>query len=355
MPYQVIHVGTGGFGKRWCEEFLPQATAAGLINVVAAVDIDPEALANAGPGLGLRPDKCYTDIQQAFAENSADVCTVVVPPAYHEQVVDVALANECHILSEKPIADTLPAAVRVANKVKQAGRKMGITMSHRFSQDKTTLRQAVKSAHYGPVDYVMCSMTCELRKFPTWGKFRYQAPDIMITEAGAHRLDMIADLAGARCRTVYTQAWNPPWSEFQGNIQAMVMMQFENQTRGFWEGSGANAVGLHPWANEYWRVECQEATLVLHDDKVQCFPYQADKYGATARDGEGAVLPLLEQPEWGHVWLIRQFVEWLDGGPPMATNVWENLYSAAIGAAAIESSRTGLPVDVLALLERVNK
>jgi predicted dehydrogenase len=353
LPFRVIHVGTGGFGKRWCEEFLPQATAAGLIEVVAAVDIDSDALVNAVRGLGLRSDQCYTDIHQAFAENPADACTVVVPPAYHEQIVDVALANNAHILSEKPIADTLSAAARVARKVREAGRKMGITMSHRFSQDKTTLRQAVKSGRYGPVDYVMCSLTCELRKFPTWGEFRYQAPDIMITEAGAHRLDMIADLAGARCQRVYAQAWNPAWSEFQGNIQAMVVMQFENQTRGFWEGAGANAVGLHPWANEYWRVECQNATLVLHDYEVQHFPYQADRYGTIVQDGEGAILPLLEQPEWGHAWLIRQFAEWLDGGPQMATNVWENLYSAAIGAAAIESSRTGLPVDVASLLESI--
>src|SRR5207245_490258 len=106
----------------------------------AAVDIHPPALENAREGLKLRPDQCYTDLDRALEENPADFCTIVVPPAYHERVVDAALAHDLHILSEKPIADTLEASVRIAEKVKRAGKKMGVTMSHRFDQDKTTLR-----------------------------------------------------------------------------------------------------------------------------------------------------------------------------------------------------------------------
>ena len=63
-----------------------------------------------------------------------------MPPAAHEAVVDAALAHDLDILSEKPIADTLDGSVRIARKVRQAGKKMGVTMSHRFDQDKSTLR-----------------------------------------------------------------------------------------------------------------------------------------------------------------------------------------------------------------------
>src|SRR5262245_4205301 len=103
MAYKMIQVGTGGFGRAWCERFLPPNVADGLIEVVAAVDISPEALQNARQYLGLREDQCYTDIQKAFDENKADFCTIVVPPAYHESVVDLALEHDLNILSEKPI------------------------------------------------------------------------------------------------------------------------------------------------------------------------------------------------------------------------------------------------------------
>ena len=84
----------------------------------------------------MRGDQCYTDIKSALDRNPADFCTIVVPPAAHEAVVDLALDHDLHILSEKPIADTLDASVRIADKVKSAGVKMGVTMSHRYDQDK---------------------------------------------------------------------------------------------------------------------------------------------------------------------------------------------------------------------------
>ena len=90
MAYKMIQVGTGGFGGAWCLRFLPPNVADGLIEVVAAVDVDPAHLTSAQPHLGLPAEKCYTDIHRAFDENPADFCTVVVPPAHHESVVDVA-------------------------------------------------------------------------------------------------------------------------------------------------------------------------------------------------------------------------------------------------------------------------
>ena len=140
MALRMIQVGTGGMGTTWCRDFLPPHVAAGLIEVVAAVDTNPQVLGNAREHLGLAEAQCYTDIQRAFDENPADFCTVVVPPYSHEEVVDQAVAHDLHILSEKPIADTLVGSVRIADKATKADRKMAVTMSHRFNQYKTTMR-----------------------------------------------------------------------------------------------------------------------------------------------------------------------------------------------------------------------
>ena len=123
MAYKMIQVGTGGRGNGWCRRNLPPVIEEGLVEPVAAVDINPMVLVNAREGLGLRADQCYTDIHKAFDENRADFCTVVVPPAFHKEVVDVALAHDMHVLSEKPIADSLTASVRIADKVKRAGKR----------------------------------------------------------------------------------------------------------------------------------------------------------------------------------------------------------------------------------------
>ena len=243
MAYRMIQVGTGGFGGWWCLHFLPPNVKDGLIEVVAAVDINPEALQNAQTHLGLRRDQCYTDIRRAFDENRADFCTVVVPPAFHERVVDLALEHGLHILSEKPIADTLLGAVRIAGKVRRAGKKMGVTMSHRFDQDKTTLRRELRLGEHGALDYLVCRFTCDCRRFASWGKFRHEIPDALMVEGAVHHLDILADLAGAPCDTIYAQTWTPPWGEFAGDAQGLVTLHCSNGVRALYEGAKTNAVG----------------------------------------------------------------------------------------------------------------
>ncbi|HEV2473394.1 MAG TPA: hypothetical protein VGS41_12050, partial [Chthonomonadales bacterium] len=58
------------------------------------------------------------------------------------------------------------------------------------------------------------------------------------------------------------------------------------------------------------------------------------------------------QKKWANTWLIEQFAQWLSGGPEMPTNVEQNLQSMALVAAAIESSKSGLPVNPQELLRR---
>ena len=168
MTYRMIQIGLGAMGGDWCANALPPNINEGLLEVVAAVDINPASLHVAQDSLGLRADQCYTDLRKALAENPADFCTIVVTPAHHEEVVDLVLAHDLHILSEKPIADSLTASVRIADKVKRAGVKMGVTMSHRFDQDKTSLRQELRSGRYGTLDYLICHLTADLRKYGSW-------------------------------------------------------------------------------------------------------------------------------------------------------------------------------------------
>jgi predicted dehydrogenase len=155
----VIQVGTGGQGAHWCSTFLPPNAADGRVEVVAAVDVDEDAHENAVEHLDLAPSQCYTDYETAFAEVPADFCTVVVPPWLHENVVDAAIEHDLHVLSEKPVADTLEASVRIAEKIDRAGLKMGVTMSHRFDRDKATLRRRLRSGESGPADYLVGRFT----------------------------------------------------------------------------------------------------------------------------------------------------------------------------------------------------
>jgi len=338
----MIQVGLGGFGAHWCSRFLPPNVADGLIEVVAAVDIDPKVHANAQRFLKLPPEKCYTDIERAFDENPADFCTVVVPPWHHEAVVDQAISHRMHVLSEKPIAHTFEAACSIAAKVKAARRKMAVTMSHRFDADKTTLRRLLRSGDVGALDYLICRFTDNCRAPGCWGAFRHQMQHPLLIDGAVHHLDFLADFAGAPCRTIDARTWNPAWSSFAGDSQALITMDFANGVKAVYEGALSNARSLNTWCKEYVRAECEGGTVVLDHRRIRILNRAAPPRS----------VHLLRQRKWCNAWLVERFVNWLDGGPPMETNVKNNLTSLAMVFAAIESSATGRRVDVPDFIRR---
>ena len=174
-----------------------------------------------------------------------------------------------------------------------------------------------------------------------------------MVEGAVHHLDILADLAGANCDTIYAQTWNPAWGEYKGDSQALVTMQSSKTAAGrSFEGASTNAVGLKDWEHETIRAECEFGTLVLNARRLERFAYDPSTQRITKFEGQGERLPLLERPKWKNTWLIEQFVHWLDGGEPMETNVEANLQSVAHIFAVIESSRTGQPVKVQELLKQ---
>lgn len=346
MTQRVIHVGVGVFGRRWCSEFLKTNIADGTIEVVALVDLDPDALDYGRQQLGLPLERCYTDARRAFSEVRADFCTVVVQPAHHEAIIDLAIAHGVDVLCEKPIADTLEGSLRIAHKIRDAGRKMAVTMSHRFDQDKTTLRRIVRSGVLGRINAVGCRFQGAMREHMAWSSlFRHQMRDPLLIEGAIHHLDIVADFAGARCATIFASTWKPAWAEYAGDTDAAVTMVFENGVRAVYEGSVSHAVGLNTFYQEYLRVDGEHGTAILNHRDVELFVRQ-DIWRQQHREGQGQKIALLAQPKWINNWLIEQFAHWRDGGPPMETRAENNVQASALVFAAIESQRTGVPVNV---------
>jgi predicted dehydrogenase len=345
-PARFIHLGTAGWGRRWSDTFLPRLVALGKAVPAAAVATRPESLLKAQVGYGIPAERCYTDAERAFAENPADFAVIVVPPEHHERMVDLAIAHGCHILSEKPIADTMAASTRIALKVRRAGLKMAITMSHRFDQDKQTLERLVRSGEYGGLSHVVGRLVLNNRHRGDWGVFRHQIADPLLLEAAVHQFDCIRALSGSNARRVFATSWNPPWGEYGGDSTALAVVEMENGVRASFEGSVTSAASINPWDQEYWRAELDGGTLELDRRRLRLL--RSDPEGPV----EATELPLDERPVWMNTWLAEWFVDWLDGGEAPPTTIEDNLHCQALTMAAIQSAHTGEAVDVPAFLAR---
>ena len=80
------------------------------------------------------------------ARSMIDAATTGPAPA---RTVPHRLAEAAEMAAADPVVPALSpivlaGAVRIADKVARRGKKMGVTMSHRFDQDKTTLRHELR-------------------------------------------------------------------------------------------------------------------------------------------------------------------------------------------------------------------
>jgi len=295
--------------------------------------------------LNLSEEQLYTDAEDAIAQTRPDFITIVVPPAFHEHMVDLALKYDCHILSEKPIADTMHACCRIYKKVKSSGKKMAVTMSHRFDQDKQTLEHEIKSEKYGRLNYIVARFTHNCRKFGSWGEFRHKIPDPLLIEGTVHHFDILRALSGSDAKEVHALSWNPPWGEYAGDSTALILIEMQNGVNCIYEGAKANASTLNGWTNEYFRAECEHGTLTLDCRKLELLR------GEAWDEPEVEEIPLLEQEAWTNPWLAELFCKWLNGEPAPPNNLDDNIQCAALLFAAVESAHSGTIVDVQAFLE----
>ncbi|MFE5320099.1 Gfo/Idh/MocA family protein [Paenibacillus sp. NPDC056579] len=340
MTLKAIIVGTGGWGKTWVTQTLPKAVQEGQLEVVAAVDVNPDSLKLAEQYLGLSSDRCFTELEQAFAATAPQVCIIASPPHTREHIAVFAMENGCDVLCEKPLADTLEASCKIVQKARELGKKVGVTMTHRFRQPIWTFRELVRSGNYGALDYLVFNFNWNRRD----GLKDRQAKmdNTMLIEGAIHQLDLLEHLAGARCETVYMDSWTPKWGNFTGSAQAMLALKFENAVRASYETAWCNASAQNSWEQEYIRAEFEHATVVLNRGAVEVFAEEDNiKSGPT-----GMPVPLKENAKWGNDYLLESFLQWVHGGPAMETNAEANLNSMTLLFAAIESSKLGMPVRV---------
>lgn len=330
MNRRLLMVGAGGFADAWVRDFLPEFLGS-RVEVAGLVDRDDQALDSSGDFLGLSPDQRFNSLADAFREVEADFCAIVIPPADHRQAALLAAEHGMHILSEKPIADTLDATRDIYRAVTESGVKMAVTQNYRFTQRMLTFRRTLRDGNMGNLNYLIARFAADYRKYGSWGAaFRHEIADALLIEGAVHHFDMIRNLADADCDTIAGISWNPPWSSFRGDSSGLFVMDMANGSRACYEGNCSEGGAENSWHEEYYRAECEKGAVVLDADGVV----------RVIRDGsEVENATPVHADSHGHQTVIRDFLNWLDGGPEPETSLRDNIKSTAIIFAAIDASR----------------
>lgn len=345
--HKFILVGAGGFGVFWEELFIPKMKDFAV--PVAAVDISEEALKCPVKYGTVPAEKCYTDARKAIEENPCDFLVLVLPPAVRLQYIDLAIEYGLDVVCEKPLADTMEHACEIYMKMKKAGLKVSVTVSHRMEQSKQSLNRLLDSGKYGPLNYIIGRLTMT-RSYGA-GKRWYDRPREEMIRANIsggliHELDTFRGLARSNAKTVYAKVWKFDPSDNSVGTSAFAQVEMENGVRCLLEHSHANATELNGWAHEFYRVECAYGTLVIDKEKLTARSNLGHPYP------EYAEIPLAQAEVWDHPLIVRDFCRWLEGGDEPETCIRDNMYCCALTFAAIESALTGKEVNVPEYLAR---
>lgn len=329
---KAIQIGIGGMGRRWTWA-LRESKEQGW-EITALVDISPAAFewtVNEWPEMGSIPH--FTDAEKALREIEADVAVIVTPPALHRAQAEAAFAAGKHVLTEKPLAESLGDAQAMVDAAERSGKTLMVAQNYRFSAEARTLRRQIDSGAIGKVGYA----SVLFQKAPRFGGFREKMRYPLLVDMAIHHFDLIRYLTGGDPATVYAHSWKPEWSWFEHDPALAMIVSMKDGAVvdyfGSWVGAGAET----SW-NGAWRIQGSEGCLLWSAEGIAI--------GRAGADTASDKLDPIEMPRQGQLAILDEMAQALRDGRQPETSGADNLKSLALVFAGIESAQAGSPIPI---------
>jgi predicted dehydrogenase len=165
-------------------------------DVVAVADVDRARLAEIGDKFGIA--RRYLSGEQMLHEEKLDVVSVGTPNKFHKPLTLAALEAGCHVLCEKPMAMNADEARQMLAAAQQAGKRIMINFSYRFTEQSMALKRQVDAGVLGEVYYArtVWHRRRGLPGFGGWFSQKALAGGGSLIDLGVHRLDLALWLMG---------------------------------------------------------------------------------------------------------------------------------------------------------------
>ena len=117
-PIRILVVGCGNMGASHATAYhqLKDFEICGLVSTGKSKVILNEKLGGVY--------ELYDDFREALRKTTPDAVCISTYPDTHEEFALEALENDCHVFIEKPLADTVEGAERVAEAAQKVGKKV---------------------------------------------------------------------------------------------------------------------------------------------------------------------------------------------------------------------------------------
>ena len=325
----VIQVGVGGFGNCWLNVIKRHPECARFAGLV---DLNAESLEKASALAGVPKENCFASLDGALKAVEAEAVICVTPPAHHREVCVKALRAGKHVITEKPLADTLINGKAMASAAQKAGRILMVSQNYRFVRWARTMRKLLESQIVGKPG------ACVVRfyKDPKFTGFRAEMAYPLIIDMSIHHFDLMRYVTGSDAVDVAGRSWNPPWSVFKGDPSSILYFTMANGLPVVYDATWASRGPETPWSGD-WEFECERGQIALRGEKI-CITQNGQTTEYT---------DYVEMPWQGQDFTLMEFIDAIASDRQPETHAGDNLGSIAMVFAAVKAVQTGKTVKVL--------
>lgn len=329
---RAIIVGCGAMSAAW---FRAAAEIDGL-EIVGLADLDRDRAAARAAEFHL-DIPVDSDAVALIERLKPDLVFDVVVPEARRDIVLAAFQRGCHVLSEKPLADTLDHARELVAAARAAGKVHAVIQNRRYFEGTRRAQRFVASGAIGR----LTALHCDFFVGPHFGGFREQMEHVLLIDMAIHTFDIARTIAGATPVAVYCQENNPANSWFKHGAAANAIFEFADGAVFNYRGSWS-AEGLRTSWQGAWRLIGTEGSMIW-DGEEDFRAERPTNSGGLIRDVEPIAVPSLDSTDavGGHAGIIREFVAALREGREPETVSRENIKSLAMCFAAIDSAKSG--------------
>jgi predicted dehydrogenase len=335
---RALLVGCGGISDVW----LAAVKKRDDLEIVGLVDLRREAAEKRAAEHGLATAAIGDNLENLLQTTRPDLVFDCTLPEAHVAVVTAALRQGCHVLGEKPLADTMPRAREVVATAKQTGRIYAVMQNRRYMANIQALRRFLDGGALGRITTVYCDFFIGAH----FGGFREKMPHVLLLDMAIHTFDQARFLTRQDALAALAHEWNPPGSWYARDASAVVTFEMSGEVvynyRGSWCAEGFET----PWEAS-WRIIGEKGTVTW--DGADLFRAQVVTGGTGFRRELADVavpydksIPMLS----GHAGCIDEFMRCLQTGKTPQTVCQDNIKSLAMVHAAIESAANGRRVEI---------
>ncbi|MEI6808927.1 MAG: Gfo/Idh/MocA family oxidoreductase [bacterium] len=335
---RAVMAGCGGMSGAW----LRSASEIPAVKIVGLVDIVADSAKKRADEFKLADAVIGTNLKAVIKQTGANVVFDCTTPEAHHPITMTALRNGCHVLGEKPLADSMAHAKAMVAAAKKAKKLYAVIQNRRYDQHIRRLKSFLESGAIGDVTTVHCDFYIGAH----FGGFRDHMKHVLLLDMAIHTIDAGRFLIGVDPVAVTCREWNPPGSWYDHDASAVALFEMKGGIvytyRGSWCADGLNTT----WESD-WRIICQQGSVKWNgadDFKAQV----VSKTGGFFSEWADIEVPAHDAGDktGGHTGIMKEFVRCIQSGGKPETYCADNIKSLAMVFGAIKSSEAKKRVPI---------